>query len=82
VLQCRAARPYSPECVEESFSEVRGSKLGRSGRGLGAWTGAERGFVARGRHAGRIRGLDSLRAVAACYVRTSRKFHQGVGQIP
>jgi hypothetical protein len=34
--------PYSPECVEEAFSEVRRSKLSRSGGGLGAWTGAKR----------------------------------------
>ena len=33
---------YSPECVEGKFSEVRCSKLGRSGRGLGTWTGAKR----------------------------------------
>ena len=29
---------------KEAFCEVRFSKLGRSGRGLGTWTGAERGF--------------------------------------
>ena len=30
--------------AEPGFSEVRGSKLGQSGRGLGGWTGAGRGF--------------------------------------
>ena len=28
-----------------AFSVVRGSKLGRSGRGLGTWTASEGGFV-------------------------------------
>jgi hypothetical protein len=52
------------------------SRAGPTGVGLCGYYGANC------HRAGRIRGLDSLRAVAACYVRTSRKFHQGVGQIP
>jgi len=33
---------------KEGFSDERGSKLNRSARGLGTWTGAERGFVNHG----------------------------------
>jgi hypothetical protein len=33
---------YSANLAEEAFSEVRGIKLGRSGRALGNWTGAKR----------------------------------------
>src|SRR5215212_9340131 len=36
----RTIAHYSPKCLEGVFCEVRGSKLGRSGRGLGTWTGA------------------------------------------
>jgi len=66
-----ALSPYSPECVEDEFSEVHSSKLGRSARGLGTWTGAERGFGAHWRHAGRIRGEETLRAGTGCCVPTS-----------
>ena len=31
--------PYSPKCVEEEFSEIRGSKLSRSGRSWGPGPG-------------------------------------------
>ena len=74
--------PYSPKCVEYEFSEVRSYKLRRSEGALAYRGGAVRYYGANCHRAGRIRGLDSLRAVATCYVRTSRKFHQGVGQIP
>jgi hypothetical protein len=49
---------------KEAFSEVRGSKVGRSGRVLRGWTGGERGFVSHVRHAGLIRDEESLQAVA------------------
>jgi hypothetical protein len=40
-LGARRTRPPD-ECVEVGFSEVRRSKLNRSGRGLGTWTGEGR----------------------------------------
>ncbi len=60
--------------MEEAFSEGRGSKLGYrkpyKGRGPGrCGVSADRGVPA-----GSIRGVDSLRAVATCYLRTSGEF--------
>src|SRR5215203_6420133 len=49
---------------KQVFSEVRGSKLGRSGRGLGTWTGAERGSRINCSHPSRICGEEALQTVA------------------
>jgi hypothetical protein len=62
---------YSPQCVEEEFSEVRGSKVDRLRVTLGHRGGATRGFVNHGRHAGRMRGEDSWQTVATCYLGAS-----------
>jgi hypothetical protein len=59
---------------KEGFSEVHGYKLDRSGGGLGTRTGAKRGFGTNCPRAGRIRGEESLRAVATCYRWTSGEF--------
>jgi hypothetical protein len=66
--------PYSPECVEEEFSEVRGSKLPRPDRGFGDRDAATWVSAHNRRHASHTRGVDLLRAVATCYFSTSREF--------
>src|SRR5215217_2712915 len=54
---------YSPKCVEEEFSEVRRSKLSRSGGGLGGWTGAKR-TPSRSKRPGKLHPLPGFVASA------------------
>jgi hypothetical protein len=66
--------PYSLECVEEEFYEVRGSKLPRLGVPLRHRGGAMRGLLPIGDIPCRIRGVDLLRAVASRNAWSSREF--------